>query len=931
MKEYKDGLTSFDYEYIKAHESMERDAVVYLTFAINNFARAVMDDMTRDSEKLEDILELKKEKDLKPAAFPDTNKRILRFFGGESRWIDVQELKEYADLENQGDVTLALAVRTELYMLRNANFHYTARTDDRETLKYAAMFQVMFKKEYFDLKYILCKKYYSNNTLVFYKKDNILRLIMHLYGKQGHMTAQAPKFRHIVNNATLMDFLREAGINLETIHRFDDVHYNEIKMPLYYASIRFLFQEIYYNGFLKQAEKDLLVQFEHVLNTYKKECFKKKQQNKKDKDIQKEYYAVSDFSKYVERLRSYARKNNTPCGFGDICQLMTMEYSLQNKNRKVLLSEEEGEEKYKHFKMVLYHCIRQMLISYIKGCAKGCGENDRQDVYQFLKYPAVNTEICDEESFSLADSWEPGVFSHVKKLMDADSGMESINYVYRAWYVVAHFLNPKQLNLLAGSIRSNAQYMEDSMRRAEMTGNQRKSHKAVIEKEMELYDGIVSVLSFCSLFCGKVSNKIRDYYDTDGSGFDDNICQYVDIGNSASLLQFCQQSGGDGSPNPKNAISIYCDAENKILNRNLISADLYGNARIISRCLASIKGGKVDKRDILEYYGTRKKLLDNGVLKSGVCNNEEQRRMLSDYQEMKNRIELVDVLRYSELINDLISQLISWAYLRERDLMYFQIGFHYLKLGYTTDTDNEYYDKFGTLKGNLLKKKKERVNQTGKFLHLEGALLYQIAAMYTYRFPIYSLYDQDNNGIWQKIVNKQTSEGVRKFAEVYGNDIYDAGMELFQKCGEEREIISFRNSIDHFHYQARAHRSILDLYSEMYDRFFDYDTKLRKNVPVVFQNILLRNYFVIAELTMEKERKVSDAVVAEQNGGQRIFTKFYLADVRSEKFIYKIDDSKEKEPKQQVDRKKTTVPPVYILVHNEAFLEKLQAILEFSE
>lgn len=929
LKEYRDGLTSFDYEYIKAHENMERDTVVYLTFAINNFARAVMNDEER--EKQEDILGFTNEDKLKQAAFPDTNKRILRFFGGESRWIDDQGISGYVDLEQQGDVTLAFIVKNELGMLRNANFHYTARTDDKETRKYAAVIHAMFKKEYYDLRYILCKKYYSNNTLVFYKKDDILRLIMHLYGKQGKMPAQAPKFRHIVNNATLMDFLRETEINLETIHRFDDVHYNEIKMPLYHASIRFIFQEIYYNDFLKQTEKDLLAQFGHVLDEYKKECSKKKEQNKKDKDAQKEYYAVNDFSEYVERLKSYSRKNNMTCGFGDICQMMTMEYSLQNKNRKVLLSEEEGEEKYKHFKMVLYHCIRQMFISYMKGCAKGSGGNGRQDVYQFLKCPVVNSEICDEKSFYPTDGWKPGAFTHVEKLMSTDSGMESLNYVYRAWYVMAHFLNPKQLNLLAGSIRSNTQYMEDSIRRAEMTGNQRESHKAVMEKEKELYDGIVSVLSFCSLFCGKVSNKISDYYDADGNGFDENIFQYVDIGNSGSLLQFCQQFGGKGSPNPKNAIGIYCDAENKILNRNLVSADLYGNARIVSRCLASLKDGKVNKKEILEYYDTRKKLLDNGVLKSGVCQNEEQRRLLSNYQEMKNRIELVDVLRYSELINDLISQLISWAYLRERDLMYFQIGFHYLKLGYTTDTDNEYYHKFGTLKGNLLKEKKGKVKQTGKFLHLEGALLYQIAAMYTYRFSVYSLYDQNNKGIWKKTANKQTATGVNQFAAEYGANIYDAGLELFQKCGEEGGIISFRNSIDHFHYQAHAHRSILDLYSEMYDRFFDYDTKLRKNVPVVFQNILLRNYFVIAELTMEKERNVLDMAVEEQNGRQRIFTKLSLANIRSEKFTYKIDGSRENKPKQQGDGKKTTVSSVNILVHNEAFLEKLKAILEYSE
>ena len=82
---------------------------------------------------------------------------------------------------------------------------------------------------------------------------------------------------------------------------------------------------------------------------------------------------------------------------------------------------------------------------------------------------------------------------------------------------------------------------------------------------------------------------------------------------------------------------------------------------------------------------------------------------------------------------------------------------------------------------------------------------------------------------------------------------------------------------------------------------------------------------------MEKERNVLDMAVEEQNGRQRIFTKFSLINISSEKFTYKIDDSKENKLKQQGHGKKTTVPSVNILVHNEAFLKKLKAILEYSE
>ena len=54
---------------------------------------------------------------------------------------------------------------------------------------------------------------------------------------------------------------------------------------------------------------------------------------------------------------------------------------------------------------------------------------------------------------------------------------------------------------------------------------------------------------------------------------------------------------------------------------------------------------------------------------------------------------------------------------------------------------------------------------------------------------------------------------------------YYAGMELFENINEHDNIVDLRNYIEHFHYYARQDRSILDLYGEIFDRFFSYDLK----------------------------------------------------------------------------------------------------------
>lgn len=95
------------------------------------------------------------------------------------------------------------------------------------------------------------------------------------------------------------------------------------------------------------------------------------------------------------------------------------------------------------------------------------------------------------------------------------------------------------------------------------------------------------------------------------------------------------------------------------------------------------------------------------------------------YQYIKNRIEFRDIVDYSEIINELLSNIIEWSYLRERDLMFFQFGFHYLN----PNSDNEKPDGYREYNDSIRT--------------IKGFVLYQIASLYMYSLPIYGFDDKN--------------------------------------------------------------------------------------------------------------------------------------------------------------------------------------------
>lgn len=125
------------------------------------------------------------------------------------------------------------------------------------------------------------------------------------------------------------------------------------------------------------------------------------------------------------------------------------------------------------------------------------------------------------------------------------------------------------------------------------------------------------------------------------------------------------------------------------------------------------------------------------------------------------------------------------------------------------------------------------------------------------------------------------------------------------------KIVETRNYIDHFKYYSNHERSLLDLYSEIYEKFFDYSMNYRKSISFILPNILER-YFVILRTAIIK----NEGVVNTGGTKPQIVTRISVTGTSSEKLTYKI---KKKEKMQEI-----RIPARY-----ERYLKNVSNILAY--
>lgn len=807
------GISSFDYEMIKAQEDLQREMAVGVAFSTNNLARATCQmDQLSDGES--DFLLWNDKTIARHVKYTEKGEilsAILQFFGGRSFWDE--SLFENAYSDSNYELQFLNDLKCAIYAARNETFHFkTAAIDDGSWN--TKLFGNLFEKEARLCLNIEKNKFYSNNLVLFYTQKDLMVILDKLYGKECSRAAQIPSYKTILPRKPFPDFLKQ-------LLKLREPVYEPAIVDQWYSACYYLFKEVYYNLFLQDSSAKAL--FENAVKTLKGTDEK---QEKAVISFKKRYWEISENASLAE-----------------ICQSFMTEYNQQNNKERKVRSANDGmfhEPIYQHYRMLLREALKVAFASYIK--------NNKE--LEFVYNPTKKLFKVSPDSF--LPNWDSRKYdtliSDVKNSPDLQK-----------WYIVGKFMNPKMLNLLIGSIRSYLQYVSDIQKRAIGLG----------ECQLHLFAGNVEqvkkwiqILEVCLLLSVRISDQFTDYF-KDEEAYASYLKGYVDFEDStmpsdySALLAFSNEG----------KIDLYVDASNPKVNRNIIQAKLYAPDMALKKVVR-----KISQEECKEFNEKKEQIL---LIKNKGCEVswEEQQKIL-EYQKLKNRVELRDLSEYGGLINELLGQLINWSYLRERDLLYFQLGFHYRCLMNESKKPDAY---------------KRICLDT---VSIENAVLYQIIAMYINGFPVYAPNEKGKLKAQCKIGN--VGQKIGAFCRWAGtiekkeDELYNAGLELFEVVSEHDNIIDLRNKIDHFRYY-QGKDSILALYGEIFDRFFTYDMKYRKNVLNHLQNILLR-YNVIVKPVISTDKKV----IGKGKRKTKDRAAFLLEEVSSDRFTYKVQEGERK-------------------------------------
>ena len=864
---YISGISSFDYELIKAEEMLQREIAIYVAFASRHLAsqtvelneknsdflllrsKGKMDNKDRDKLASDNILNFLKDKETLRGT-------VLQHFGGKSMWQDFDFNKYYA--VEYDDVDFFTDLKEIVYSMRNDSFHYATENHNKGSWN-MKLIGAMFEHESKRLVGIQKDKFYSNNLPLFYKTGDLKDAFVKLYEVNVERSSQVPCYNNVFVRKNFPEIVQDKecfGIELCIPADVDREGY-ELK---FYNALYYLFKEIYYNSFLNDSgvrERFIKISIktadEYSWEKEKELRNRVKTGSSEEKKVYKEelqnYIAENDFG---QRIKSIV-ETNPKYSLAQICQLIMTEYNQQNNGcmrKKSAVSKERNKDSYTHYKILLLLNLQKSFVEYVK------------EHFSFVLNPNRH-ELGEKEAFipDFADCVSP--YSEL-----VDKVKESAEL--QKWYIVSRLLSPAQANHLLGSLHSYKQYLWDVYRRAEETGA--KINRRVLDQkitDVEIQD-IDAVLDMSVKLSGTVSIDINDYFKSEEE-YAEYLGAYLDFEYSGaeykeSLIDFCNSEAINGQK-----VDLYYDAKNPKPNRNIVMSKLYGERKLLEKIT-----DRVTRKDIVDYYKLQKDTKQYQT--KGIYDSEDEQQNIKKFQELKNIVEFRDLMDYSEIADELQGQLINWIYLRERDLMYFQLGYHYMCL------NNDKCDKPDNYVS--LNYKENKI--------INGAVLYHICALYINGLPLY--YVNKGDGKWTKSSGTEsTGTKIGEFYAYSGSfkkkcDCYAAGLELFENVEEHDNITELRNYIEHFRYYASMDRSFLDLYSEVFDRFFTYDMKYRKNVPNILYNILLGHFvnagfeFKSGKKMIGKKNKKNEPVLEKECASIRV------SSIKSEQFTYKLKD-----------------------------------------
>ena len=244
------GISSFDYEMVKAQEDLQREMAVGVAFSANNLARATCQ-MDHLSDGESDFL-LWNEKAIgrhvKYTEKGEILSAILQFFGGRSSWDE--SLFENAYSDPDFELKFLNDLKRAIYAARNETFHFKTAAIDGGSWN-TSLFGSLFEKEAGICLDVEKNKFYSNNLVLFYTQKDLWVILDKLYGKECSRAAQIPSYNTILPRKIFPDFMKQL-LNLK------EPVYGPAILDQWYSACYYLFKEVYYNIFLQDSSAKAL-------------------------------------------------------------------------------------------------------------------------------------------------------------------------------------------------------------------------------------------------------------------------------------------------------------------------------------------------------------------------------------------------------------------------------------------------------------------------------------------------------------------------------------------------------------------------------------------------------------------------------------------------------------------------------------------------
>lgn len=629
IQAYTNGITSFDYECIKAKETLEKNLITYITLAKNNFTKALINDEYLKSKNKEDVLfysanDFKDEKCIKPNGY----RNVMMYFGGQSKWADLFD-------EYDKKYELYYQIARCLKIIRNSVYHYSAKQYFSDSdIK---LISKLFFKEYEGLNKKIIALYIEKNANKYFDNDKLCNFIKSIYKKPKQIETRIPKFNTLISRETI-DYIINNNLNKNIISEL----LTKGQYLDYLKSVEFIFKETYTKYFLNINEnKDKMIDLIRYWYVEEKEDLRKKQ-------------ALKDFEKYIVKLLETNKMSFT--GLCHYILVNNKQSYYKNNNSKISLSQ----TKYNnitsdfYYPMFVHDLIKELFIQYL---------GNEKCVASFYKYPIIETERNDLEFLNLA--------SDIATYEDFTAQLKGKEEVLR-WYIVSKFIPDSKVIDLKKDITNYIEYIKDIKNREKITNNYNQKKGNYYEGQ---YETITRLLEISLLFKENKSLTLDDCFN-DEDEYARFLGNFIDFEEEPNYLRLC-------------AIDSHFDYvlnEKNIVNDKIVNLLLYGDDDLIGSCVK-----KVTSQDIQMYHILKTSINNKKIY--GTEKGDNYYKDLKEYDLLKYRVELKFVMKYSYFINDILSKFISYTYQRERDMMYFQLGVAYMKLFFSNaELEKKYHE-----------------------------------------------------------------------------------------------------------------------------------------------------------------------------------------------------------------------------------------------